>query len=144
MKTEEKQEQTVTGQSERAASFELAFKWVWIFGVWNAVVLGTVIASALTGGAPSIFMAVRAVILLTASPFLLWLTRRAGRGSDSALDRLRVVSRILPIAVIVVDFIPGVAPVWYAVLQGIGALAMVPVAVICWRWSRRARMSTQR
>lgn len=76
------------------------------------------------------------LILLALAPFLLWLVGRAGRGSGLAITRLRVISSILPIAIVVVDFIPGVAPTWYAVLQGVGALVLLPVAVITWRVSR--------
>ncbi|MFF1876909.1 hypothetical protein [Leifsonia sp. NPDC058230] len=107
----------------------LPFKCIWIYGVGNAVVLGLVLAAALSGGEPSVFMWVRAAILVGATPFLLWLENRARSGSESAGGRLRLVSTILPVAVIVVDFIPGVAPVWYGLLQGLCALVLVPVAV---------------
>lgn len=128
---------SASGGVEQGESFGLAFKWIWIFGVWNVVVLIAVIASAMTGGGTSTFMWVRAVILLAVALFLLWLAAQAGRGSVSAAGRLRIVSTVLPIAVVVVDIIPGVAPTWYAALQGAGALALVPVAIIAWReWQR--------
>lgn len=125
-------------RAERREAFSSARKWVWLFLVCNAVALGSVVLVALLAGPPSAFMWVRAVILVAASPFLLWMARRAGESSVSAVARLRTVSTVLPIAVIVIDFIPGVAPVWYGVTQGIGALALVPVAVIAWRWTRRS------
>ena len=121
----------------RREAFELASKCIWIFAVFNAIVLVCVAGVALVGDGASTFMWVRAVILVLASPFLLWMARRAGAGSDGMVGRVRVVSAVLPIAVIVVDFIPGVAPVWYGVLQGIGALSLIPVASISWRWARR-------
>lgn len=117
-------------------ALETAAKCAWIFGVWNTVVLAVLIASAISGGTPSVFMWVRAGILVAVSPVLVRLARTAGRGSMAALARLRLVACVLPVAVIVVDFIPGVAPLWYALLQGIGSLVLVPVAVIAWRARR--------
>lgn len=132
-------EQTVSesGRGERREAFQVAGKCVGLFLVCNAVALGSVMIVALTGGAPSTFMWVRAVILVAASPLLLWMARAAGERSVSMVARLRTVSTTLPIAVIVIDFIPGIAPVWYGVMQGFGALALAPVAVISWRWFRR-------
>ncbi|QDZ16610.1 hypothetical protein FPZ11_01310 [Humibacter ginsenosidimutans] len=115
---------------------ETAAKCAWIFGVWNTVVLAVLIASAISGGTPSVFMWVRAGILIAVSPLFVRLARAAERGSTAALGRLRMVASVLPVAVIVVDFIPGVAPLWYALLQGIGSLVLVPVAVIAWRARR--------
>lgn len=124
------------GKTERREAFQLASKCVWLFLVCNVIVLGSVVAVMFIGESPSTFMWVRAVILVAASPLLLWMARRAGEGATSMVARLRVVSTVLPIAVIVIDFIPGVAPLWYGVLQGIGALALIPVAVVTWQWNR--------
>ncbi|AYG05352.1 hypothetical protein D7I44_09515 [Gryllotalpicola protaetiae] len=112
---------------------EAVRKCTWIYGVTNAVVVATVIGSAVLGGSPSAFMWVRALILLAVAPLLLWFVRRAARGNREALGRIRIMATVLPIAIIVVDLIPGVCPAWYAALQGIGAIALVPVAVIAWR-----------
>ncbi|MHA7987674.1 hypothetical protein ACX9R5_17905 [Rathayibacter sp. CAU 1779] len=133
MQTEEK----TMGRPENGASTAgTAYKCVWIFGVWNAVLLVVLVASAATGGAPSTFMWVRAGILLAVAPLLVKLARNAEGGRHAARRRLRTVSVILPIAVVVIDFIPGVAPVWYSVLQGTGALLLVPVAVLMTRAAR--------
>ena len=122
--------------SGRSEAFETAYKCIWIFAVCNTIALATVITTAVLGGMPSTFMWVRAVILVAVAPALLWMARRAAEGRASIIRRLTLVGVILPIAVIVIDFIPGVAPVWYAVMQGIGALILIPVAVIGRRWSR--------
>lgn len=53
---------SANSRASQIESFRLAFKCLWIFGVWNAVVLTTVIASAATGGVTSTFMWVRALI----------------------------------------------------------------------------------
>lgn len=127
-----------TQPSRRSKEFQTAFKCVWIFGVASAISLASVVATAILGGAPSTFMWVRAAVLLAVTPLLLRLTRRAGQGDDGMLRRLRIVSTILPIAVVVIDFIPGVAPIWYGAIQGVAALSLVPVAIVCWRWTRRS------
>ena len=124
--------------SGRPGAFRLASKCIWIFLVANAIVLATVIFTAILGGAPSTFMWVRAIILVAASPFLLWMARRAGLGNDSIAGRLTLVATVLPVAVIVIDFIPGIAPIWYGVMQGLGSLILIPVAVTGRRWSGRS------
>jgi low temperature requirement protein LtrA len=122
--------------SARFEDLRTAYKCIWIFAVCNAIALATVITTAALGGTPSVFMWVRAIILVAASPVLLWMARRSGQGSGSIMRRLTLVGTVLPIAVIVIDFIPGVAPMWYGVMQGLGALLLIPVAVIGRRWSR--------
>ncbi|MFD5089758.1 hypothetical protein ACFWMR_04105 [Amycolatopsis thailandensis] len=117
--------------------FELARKCIWIFLVFNTIALASVVGVTLLGEGASTFMWVRALILVAVSPFLLWVARSAGAGSAGMVGRLRVVSTVLPVAVVVVDFIPGIAPVWYGVIQGLGALALIPVAVVSRRWARR-------
>lgn len=130
----------LSGAQDRVAlreAFELARKCIWIFLVCNAIALASVVIVTFLGEGTSMFMWVRALILVAVSPFLLWVARRAGAGSVGMVGRLRVVSTVLPVAVIVIDFLPGIAPVWYGVIQGLGALALIPVAVISWRWARR-------
>ncbi len=112
-------------------------KCLYIFGVVNVIVLAVLIVSWAAGGSTSTFMWVRAVILLAVTPLLLVLIRSARRGSQSAVDRVRLVSTVLPVAIVVVDLIPGVCPAWYAGMQGVGALALVPVAVLLWRRTSR-------
>lgn len=121
--------------TDRSEAFRLAFKCVWIYMVINLAALATVVLTLFLGDAPSTFMWVRAIILVAASPFLLSMTRMAGEGNDSIARRLKIVTTVLPIAVIMIDFIPGVAPVWYGAMQGLGALMLIPVAVICRRWT---------
>lgn len=123
------------GPSGRIEVFQLASKCIWIFLVASVITLATVIGTAVLGGRPSIFMWVRAVILIAVAPLLLRLASRAAAGSDAAVGRLTFIATVLPIAVIVVDFIPGVAPTWYGVIQGLGALMLVPVALFRRRWA---------
>lgn len=133
-----RQEHAGSDTSARLEAFRLAWKCIWIFLVVNAIALATVLLMAVLGTAPSTFMWVRALILVAASPLLLWMARRAGAGDDSLAGRLTLIAIVLPVAVIAIDFIPGVAPMWYGVMQGLGALILIPVAVIGRRWSGRS------
>jgi len=121
--------------------FDTAKKCIVIFGVVSAIVLGTVVTAAATGGSVSTFMWIRASLLLAITPVLYRLAVRASQAIKPSVDRLRVVTTILPIAIIGVDLIPGVCPVWYASMQAVSALALIPVAVITRRHGVQAAHS---
>ncbi|MFJ3787956.1 hypothetical protein [Kitasatospora sp. NPDC090091] len=118
------------GDSRAQEAFGTVRKCITLFGAVGAVVLGTVAVMALTGHRTTSFMWARAVILLAVAPLVHRMAVRAAQGSDKAFDRLRTLSTIMPVAVIGVDLVPGLCPPWYAVLQGLSALALVGVAVI--------------
>ncbi|MFF4989167.1 hypothetical protein ACFY19_18400 [Streptosporangium saharense] len=118
------------GDIAASAGFVTVKKCVVLFGAVGAIVLGTVAVMALTGHEASAFMWIRAGILLAVAPVIYRMAVRASEGSYKALDRVRTLSTILPIAIIGVDLIPGLCPAWYAVLQGLSALALVGVAFI--------------
>ncbi|MEU8923509.1 hypothetical protein AB0D10_21635 [Kitasatospora sp. NPDC048545] len=105
-------------------------KCVALYGAVSAVVLGTVAVMASTGHGTTAFMWIRGGILLAAAPLIHRMVTRAAEGSAKAFDRVRTLSTIMPIAVIGVDLVPGLCPPWYAVLQGLSALALVAVAVL--------------
>jgi hypothetical protein len=105
-------------------------KCIVIFGVASAVVLATVAATALAGGVVNTFMWVRAGVLLLAAPLSYRWAVRASRGAGQKVERLRTASTILPVAIVVVDLIPGVCPVWYAGMQAVSAVPLVAVAVL--------------
>ncbi|MET8543804.1 hypothetical protein ABZW03_24605 [Kitasatospora sp. NPDC004799] len=112
-------------------TFTTVKKCIVLFGAIGAVVLATVAVMAATGHGTTPFLWIRGAILLAITPFLHRLaTRAATEGSYRAFDRLRTLATVMPIAVIAVDLIPGLCPPWYAVLQGLSALALVAVAVL--------------
>ncbi|WP_316522086.1 hypothetical protein [Kitasatospora brasiliensis] len=110
--------------------FTAVKKCVVLFGAVSAVVLGTVAVMAVTGHEATPFMGIRGAVLLAVAPFLHRLATRAADGSHQAFDRLRTLSTVMPIAIIGVDLVPGLCPAWYAVLQGLSALALVAIAVL--------------
>ncbi|MBD0671121.1 hypothetical protein [Streptomyces sp. CBMA156] len=110
-------------------AFTTVKKYVALFGAGGAVVLGAVAVMASTGHETTPFMWIRGAIFPLLALFLHRKATEAAAGSPKAFDRLRTLSTVMPIAIIGVDLIPGLCPPWYAVLQGLSALALVPVAV---------------
>ncbi|MEU6238170.1 hypothetical protein [Kitasatospora sp. NPDC047058] len=118
------------GDSRTQDAFDTVKKCITLFGAVGAIVLGTVAVMAFTGHEASPFMWIRGAILFLVTFLLHRFTVRASQGSYKAFDRLRTLSTIMPIAIIGVDLIPGLCPAWYAVIQGLSALALIGVAVI--------------
>ncbi|MFD0278336.1 hypothetical protein ACFVHB_31125 [Kitasatospora sp. NPDC127111] len=118
------------GDSRTQDAFDTVKKCITLFGAVGAIVLGTVAVMAFTGHEASPFMWIRGAILFLVAFLLHRFTVRAAQGSYKAFDRLRTLSTIMPIAIIGVDLIPGLCPAWYAVIQGLSALALIGVAVI--------------
>jgi hypothetical protein len=46
-----------------------------------------------------------------------------------SFDRLETLTAIMPIAIIGVDLVPGICPTWYVMMQGLGALPLIAVAI---------------
>ncbi|GAA5177002.1 hypothetical protein GCM10023322_00560 [Rugosimonospora acidiphila] len=116
--------------SRNQDAFNTMKKCVTLFGVVSAIVLATVTAMAFTGHETTSFMWIRGAILLAVAPVIHRMAVHASRGSIRAFDRVRTLSTITPIAIIGVDLIPGLCPAWYAVMQGLSALALIGVAFI--------------
>ena len=58
------------------------------------------------------------------------MTVRASHGARRDFERVRTPTVVMPIAIITVDLIPGVCPAWYAVMQGVSALALTGAAFV--------------
>ncbi|MFE4513593.1 hypothetical protein ACFRMQ_05230 [Kitasatospora sp. NPDC056783] len=103
---------------------------VTLFGAIGAIVLGTVAVMAFTGHQATSFMWIRGAILFLATFLLHRYADRAARGDHRGFERLRTLSTVMPIAIIAVDLVPGLCPPWYAVVQGLSALALAAVAFL--------------
>jgi hypothetical protein len=119
-------------------AFATIRKLVVIYGIASALVLATVAAIAIGHGSVSTFMWIRAGILLLATPLIYSWATRAAEGEARGLERLRRLSLVLPLAIVIVDLIPGMCPVWYTALQGVSALALVAIAVLTRRGALRS------
>jgi hypothetical protein len=73
---------------------------------------------------------VRSGLLLLITPVLYRLVVGASQGRRRSFERLSAAALVLPVAIVVVDLIPGVCPVWYAAMQGASAVPLVGVAVM--------------
>jgi hypothetical protein len=68
--------------------------------------------------------------VLASAAVTYWLTVLASRGARGAYLRVRVISIVMPLAIIGVDLIPGVTTVWFAMMQATCALAIAAAAFI--------------
>jgi len=112
------------------ATFDTVRTCITLFGAIGAIVLGTVAVMAFTGHETTGFMWGRGAILFLITFLLHRYANRAAQGDYKSFDRLRTLTVLMPIAIIVVDLIPGLCPAWYAVIQGLSALALIGVAVL--------------
>ncbi|MFB7615096.1 hypothetical protein [Kitasatospora sp. NPDC056181] len=118
------------GDSRTQAAFGTVRKCITLFGAVSAIVLGVVAVMAFTGHEVTAFLWIRGAVLLAIAPLVHRMAVRASEGSFKAFDRVRTLSTVMPIAIVGVDLVPGLCPAWYAVLQGLSALAMAGVAVL--------------
>jgi hypothetical protein len=72
----------------------------------------------------------RCSLVLASSIVLLLLTIAAVRGSRAAWRRLRIISPIVVIAVIVIVSIPGFLPDWVRLEQAVCGALVLPAAII--------------
>jgi len=72
---------------------------------------------------------VRGTIVAAASLVTLLLAVRAVRGDKKMLRRLRVVTAIMLVALVVIAALPGAFPVWFRLEQALCALFLLPVVV---------------
>ncbi|MFF4605130.1 hypothetical protein ACFY12_20640 [Streptomyces sp. NPDC001339] len=119
-------------------AFAKARKFIALYGVIAAAVLAVVVIRENSGHAATGFMWGRACGVLASALVALWLTGRASRGSRAAYLRVRFIASIAPVAIIVIDSIPGVLPAWFIAMQILAALALVPAAFLVNRSEVRA------
>ncbi|MFJ5922803.1 hypothetical protein ACIQF6_09370 [Kitasatospora sp. NPDC092948] len=95
-----------------------------IYGTLATATLVAVAAVAAAGHQVNTFMWVRAALLPLIAVALHRLAASAATGSRRAYDRLGAVTLVMPIAIVAVDLIPGICPLWYAAAQ---TACMLPV-----------------
>jgi hypothetical protein len=109
-----------------------------VYGALTALGLVAVIVAASSGHLVNTFMLVRAVLLPAVAVLLYRMTVSASRGSRRAFERVRTLAILMPLAIVGIDLIPGVCPPWYAVMQAVCMLPLVPVVFI----TRRSALGT--
>ncbi len=86
---------------------------------------------------------VRSSIVLATGALTYVFAGRASRGDRSAFRRLRVVSIVVPLAIVVIIALPDPFPVWMKVQQGLCGIALAVVAVLVNRGSVRRSFAVE-
>ncbi|HEY3470160.1 MAG TPA: hypothetical protein VGL47_33860 [Amycolatopsis sp.] len=73
---------------------------------------------------------VRATIVVGSSLLTFAFARSAARGSRKGLLRLRIVSAVMLVAIVVIVALPGLFPVWLRVEQAVCGLLLLGVTVL--------------
>ncbi|MEU5259048.1 hypothetical protein [Amycolatopsis sp. NPDC021455] len=73
---------------------------------------------------------VRATIVFASSLLTLAFARSAARGSRKGLLRLRIVSAVMLVAIVVIVVLPGLFPVWLRIEQAACGLLLLGVTVL--------------
>ncbi|MEU7164386.1 hypothetical protein AB0A70_07040 [Streptomyces morookaense] len=107
-----------------------------LFGVVLAVSAATLAVAALVGGSPAVW--VRGVIVVVISAVLLLLAGRAFRGSRPAYLRMRLMSTVAPVAIVVIVALPHDGfPVWMEAEQAVVGVLLALAAVMVGRKDAR-------
>jgi hypothetical protein len=80
---------------------------------------------------------VRATLVVASSLLTFAFARSAARGSRKGLLRLRIVSGVMLVAIVVIVALPGLFPVWLRIEQAVCGLLLLGVTVLV--NGRRAR-----
>ncbi|VVJ18961.1 Uncharacterised protein [Amycolatopsis camponoti] len=80
---------------------------------------------------------VRATLVVASSLLTLAFARSAARGSRKGLLRLRIVSAVMLVAIVVIVALPGLFPLWLRIEQAVCGLLLLGVTVLV--NGRRAR-----
>ncbi len=73
---------------------------------------------------------VRGTIVVASALLTLAFTTRAARGSRKAFLRLRIVSAVMLVAIVVIVALPGTFPVWMKIEQGVCGLLLLGVVLL--------------
>jgi hypothetical protein len=104
-----------------------------LIGVYMALCVATLAAVVVLRNHHSIVTApvwVRTSIVVASSLLMAAFAARAARGSRRAFLRLRLVSAIMVVAIVVIIAIPGSFPVWLKIEQGICGLVLIGVVSV--------------
>ncbi|MEU2787919.1 hypothetical protein [Streptomyces sp. NPDC007100] len=100
------------------------------YGALSAAVLAVVVVLAVNGREVTSFMWGRSAGVLASAAVTYWLTVLAARGARWAYVRIRVISVVVPVAIVVIDTLPGVLPAWFVAMQIACALAIGATAFL--------------
>jgi hypothetical protein len=111
-------------------TFNLLKKISTMYGVMSGIVLGTVAVLAALGDSVTSFMWGRSAGVLASALVTYWLVDRASKGARWAYVRVRIITVVVPVAIVAVDLIPGLCPMWFLVMQAMSAIALGAAAFV--------------
>lgn len=100
------------------------------FLVVSAAMIAVIVAMSVGGASVDTAIWIRCSLVLASALVLLAIAAAAVRGSRASWIRLRIISPIVVVAVIVIVSIPGFLPDWVRVEQAVCGLLVLPVAII--------------
>ncbi|MFF0742729.1 hypothetical protein ACFYVL_20255 [Streptomyces sp. NPDC004111] len=115
---------------ETTRNFSKAKTFVAAYAALGTAVLVAVVLLRATGHTVTAFMWGRTGGVLASAAVLYWLTVVAARGARWAFVRIRLLTVVMPAAIVAIDVIPGTLPTWFVLVQGVCALALVPAAFV--------------
>ena len=104
-----------------------------LVGAYVTLSVLTLVAIVLLRGDPAIVndaVWVRGTIVVASSLLTLAFAIRAARGSRKAFLRLRIVSGVMLVAIVVILALPGTFPLWLKIEQGVCGLLLLGVVVL--------------
>jgi phosphatidylserine synthase len=104
-----------------------------LIGCYVVLNVATVVAIVLLRNHPDIVtdaVWVRSIIVLATSLLMASFASHAARGNSRSYLRLRLVSAIMVIAIVVIIALPGAFPVWLKIEQGVCGVILLGVVLI--------------
>jgi hypothetical protein len=86
---------------------------------------------------------VRSIIVVATALILLSAATLAGRGSRGAFLRLRIISIVTTVAIVVIVALPGTFPVWLKIEQSVCGVLMLGVALLANGRGARSRFAAR-
>ena len=84
---------------------------------------------------------VRSIIVVATALILLSAATLASQGSRGAFLRLRIISIVTTVAIVVIVALPGTFPVWFKIEQSVCGVLMLGVAVLANGRTARSRFA---
>ena len=100
------------------------------FLVVSAAMIAVLVAMVANHASVDTAIWIRCSLVLASAVVLLLIAASAARGSRAAWIRLRIISPIVVVAVIVIVSIPGFLPDWVRLEQAVCGLLVLPAAII--------------
>ncbi|WP_314148763.1 hypothetical protein [uncultured Leifsonia sp.] len=116
--------------TSRRALFRPILVLLWCFLTVSAAMIAFLAVLASVGVGVDIAVWIRSSFVLASSVVLLLLGVFAARGSRASWVRLRIITPIVVLAVVVIVAIPGFLPDWVRVEQAVCGALVLPVAIL--------------